>query len=248
MRRFRSAVPAEAVSDLQARLNATRWPEPATVPGWAQGVPIGYVRDLCRYWAEEYDWAAREQWLNRFDQFVTEIDGVDIHFVHVRSSAPDALPLILTHGWPGSYVEFMEVIGPLSQTHHVVVPSLPGYGWSGKPVEAGWGVPRIADAWAELMTRLGYDRFGAQGGDWGAGVTVQLAARHPERVAGIHLNMISVGPPRGQEHFSEREQQALTALAEFRREGSAYAEIQRTRPQTLGYGLADSPAGQCAWI
>ena len=230
------------------RLRATRWPEPATALDWTQGVPVGYVQDLCRYWAEEYDWPAREERLNQVEQFVIEIDGMAIHFLHVPSSAPNALPLVLTHGWPGSFVEFMDVIGPLSETYHVVVPSLPGYGWSGKPSEGGWGVARIADAWAELMTRLGYDRFGAQGGDWGAAVTVQLAACHPDRVVGIHLNMVSVGPPRGQEHFSEREQKALVTLQQFRRHGSGYAEIQRTRPQTLGYGLADSPAGQCAWI
>ena len=255
---FRIDVPAADVADLEARLRATRWPEPATVDDWSQGVPLDYVQDLCRYWADSYDWPARQAWLNLFDQYRTELDGLPIHFLHVRSPQQDALPLVLTHGWPGSIVEFMDVLGSLTDpvahggdpadAFHAVVPSLPGYGWSGKPSRPGWGVQRIADAWAELMSRLGYQQFGAQGGDWGSPVTTHLGARHAQRVLGIHLNMVYAEPPAGQTAFTEREQTALAAQRRYRRADSGYARLQGTRPQTLGYGLADSPAGQCAWI
>jgi len=255
---FRIEVPDEDIIDLRRRLAQTRWPEPATVGDWAQGVPLAYLQDLCRYWADDYDWATREAMLNRFEQYRTTIDGLAIHFLHVRSSEQGALPLIITHGWPGSIVEFMEIIGPLTDpaTHggdprdafHVVAPSLPGYGWSDKPAAPGWGLERIADAWAVLMARLGYDRYGAQGGDWGAGVTTRLGQAHPEHLAGIHVNLVVAQPEPGQTEFTGEEQAALDALTHYMGSESGYSQQQSTRPQTLGYGLTDSPAGQCAWI
>ena len=255
---FRIDIPDEDLADLRQRLQRTRWPEPATVDDWSQGVPLGYVQDLCRYWTDGYRWRDREAALNRFPQYRTVVDGLGLHFLHVPSPVAGALPLVLTHGWPGSVVEFLDVVGPLSDpvahggdaadAFHVVVPSLPGYGFSDKPAVAGWGIERIADAWAVLMGHLGYERFGAQGGDWGAGVTTQLGRRHPERLAGIHLNLVLAGPEHGQTVFTEEEQAALAALQEHQRWGTGYSQQQSTRPQTLGYGLSDSPAGQCAWI
>ena len=248
MRPFSIDVPQSDVLDLRARLRSTRWPEPASVDDWAQGVPLDYVRDLCGYWADGYQWYDRQARFNDFDQFVTDIDGLRVHFLHVRSVRPRALPLVLTHGWPGSFVEFIDVIEALTETFHVVVPSLPGFGWSGKPANRGWGVQRIADAWSTLMGSLGYDRFGAQGGDWGSLVATQLAVRHPDRVVGIHLNMVYADPPHQQTQFTTREREALLKIEHYRRADSGYARIQGTRPQTLGYGLMDSPAGLCAWI
>jgi epoxide hydrolase len=254
IRPFAVDVPATDVEDLRRRLRETRWPEPATVDDWSQGVPLAYLQELCGYWSEGYDWPARQERFNAVPQFVTEIDGLPIHFLHLRSPRDDALPLLLTHGWPGSVAEFLDVLGPLTDpadgrdAFHVVVPSLPGFGWSGKPSSPGWGLERTADAWADLMDRLGYPRFGAQGGDIGSFVSANLGARHPGRVVGVHLNMVVTGPPAGRTEFSEREQRALDRERRFRVEGAAYNQQQRTRPQTLGYGLTDSPAGQCAWI
>jgi pimeloyl-ACP methyl ester carboxylesterase len=251
---FAVDVPTSAVDDLQRRLAATRWPERETVRDWSQGVPLHHVQDLCRYWLYEYDWPARQARLNSVPQFVTQVGGLAIHFMHSRSPHPDALPLLLTHGWPGSVAEFLEVIEPLTNpadprdAFHVVIPSLPGYGWSGKPDTTGWGLARIADAWAELMSRLGYGTFGAQGGDIGSGVSAHLGARHAERVAGVHVNMVIAGPPPGQTEFSEVERRALDADRRYRAVDSGYNKLQRTRPQTVGYALSDSPAGQCAWI
>jgi pimeloyl-ACP methyl ester carboxylesterase len=257
MRGFRIEAPDEQLDDLHARLRRTRWPEPATVDDWSQGVPLPYLQELCRYWLEVYDWRTREARINAFSQTVIEVGGVDIHAVHVRSPEPDALPLVLTHGWPGSFVEFLDVIAPLADpgahgadratAFHVVVPSLPGYGWSGKPSRVGWGVQRTADAWVELMAQLGYDRFGAQGGDWGAGVSTCLAQQHPDRVVGIHLNLPR-GAPDPEAKLSADEQALLASRRERAKWEYGYAEQQTTRPQTLGYGLTDSPAGQCAWI
>ena len=257
--RFVIDVPDAVLDDLRARLRNTRWPEPETVEDWSQGIPLSYVQEVARYWADDYDWRAREAALNRFDQYRTEIDGLDIHFVHVRSPHPDALPLIVTHGWPGSIVEFHKVIEPLADptahggdaadAFHVICPSLPGYGFSGKPSGAGWGIERIAAAWDQLALRLGYERYGAQGGDWGAAVTTALGANHGEHSAGIHLNM-PVGRPRlvqGTEPTAE-ERRALDAAAHYDRWDSGYSKQQSTRPQTVGYGLTDSPAGQLAWI
>ena len=259
---FRVAISDAEVADLRERLARTRWPEPSTVPGWTQGTPLEYARALCDYWRDEYDFAAAERRLNLFPQFRTSIDGLDIHFVHVRSPVASAVPLVLTHGWPGSVVEFWKVIGPLIDpaghgldpdlAFHVVCPSLPGYGFSGKPSAPGWGTQRIADAWDSLMARLGYSRYGAQGGDWGAGVTTCLGRQHPDTVLGIHLNMVIAPPPRDAlrdlASLSPREQDALAALARYRDEDSGYSRQQSTRPQSVGYGLVDSPAALCAWI
>lgn len=256
---FRIDIPESDLDDLRQRLRQTRWPEPATVDDWSQGVPLAYLRDLCDYWLEHYDWRASEARLNRFPQFRTEIDGLAIHFIHARSPHDDAQPLIITHGWPGSVVEFHKVIGPLtdpvahggdaSDAFHVVCPSLPGYGFSGKPSRPGWGVERTADAWDELMTRLGYSRYGAQGGDWGAQVTTGIGMRHPDHVTGIHLNMPVVIPdPDTMNDLTEREQAGLASIEHYMNWDSGYSKQQSTRPQTVGYGLLDSPAGLCAWI
>ena len=251
---FAVDVPEEAVADLRRRLGSTRWPEATTVGDWSQGVPLPWVQEVCRYWAEEHDWSRVQAELNALPQVTTVVDGLPVHLLHVRSPHPGALPLVLTHGWPGSVVEFLDLLGPLTDpgdprdAFDVVVPSLPGYGWSGKPTAPGWGPARTADAWAEVMRRLGYERFGAQGGDIGSFVSANLGARHPDRVVGVHLNMVVTGPPEGQTEFDAREQRALDRLREFRTDGSAYSHQHRTRPQTLGYGLTDSPAGQAAWI
>ncbi len=244
---FQIAVPDEDLDDLRARLRRTRWPERECVPDWSQGVPLDYLRDLAAYWDDDYDWRSREARLNTFDQFVTEIDGLDIHFIHQRSANPDALPLVMTHGWPGSIVEFAQVIEPLTQDFHVVCPTLPGYGFSGKPTSTGWNVQRIAAAWDTLMGRLGYHRYGAQGGDWGAVVTSQIGRNGGNCVA-IHLNMPLARPPGSIEDPGPQEAAAMAAAAHYERWDSGYSKQQSTRPQTLGYGLADSPAGQLAWI
>jgi pimeloyl-ACP methyl ester carboxylesterase len=255
---FTSDVSDADLDDLRERIRATRWPDDATVPDWSQGVPLGYLKELCRYWAEGYDWRAREARIAGLPQFHTEIDEVDIHFVHVRSPEPDALPLILTHGWPGSFLEFVEVIGPLTDpvahggdpadAFHLVVPSLPGYGWSGHPRTTGWGIEHIADVWAELMYRLDYQRYGAQGGDWGAAVTTCLAHQHPEPLVGVHLNLLRAMPPKGQTEFTPAEQEAIGTGLHYQRWEAGYSTQQSTRPQTVGYALHDSPVGQCAWI
>jgi pimeloyl-ACP methyl ester carboxylesterase len=250
---FRIAVPDADLTDLRERLKRTRWPERECVPDWTQGIPLDYTRELAAYWADGYDWRAREAALNRFDQFVTDIDGVDIHFIHQRCAKPDALPLIITHGWPGSIVEFSKVIEPLSRDFHVVCPSLPGYGFSGKPTATGWTVEKIATAWGTLMARLGYDRYGAQGGDWGAAVTTQIgrdaSADGGNGCIAIHTNMpIAMPTPEAMADPTAGEQAALEALMYHQRWGMGYSEEQSTRPQTLGYGLVDSPVAQMAWI
>lgn len=257
IRPFTIDVSDEVLDDLRRRLHATRWPDAELVDDWSQGIRLAYVREVCRYWADDYDWRAREAALNRFDQFVTEIDGVDIHVVHQRSSNPGAIPLLITHGWPGSIVEFHKVIEPLSDpgahggdpadAFHVIAPSLPGYGFSGKPTETGWGIEKIADVWAELMTRLGYDRFVAQGGDWGSAVTHQVAARHPDRCIAAHMTLAMAARPKS-EPTDPDELRALERAVEYQQVDSGYSKQQSTRPQTLGYGLADSPSGQAAWI
>jgi pimeloyl-ACP methyl ester carboxylesterase len=256
---FHVRVPDEQLEDLRRRLAGTRWPEPAPVADWSQGVPLGWLRDLCAYWQNDYDWRRCEDRLNALPQLTTEVDGLRIHLIHVRSPHPGATPLVMTHGWPGSVLEFLDVIGPLvdptshggdaADAFHVVCPSLPGYGFSARPAETGWGTERIADAWAVLMSRLGHDRFAAQGGDWGASVTTALASRHPDRVLGIHLNFAPMAPdPATLDSLTELEQRALADLAEFAEWGSGYALEHATRPQTVGYGLVDSPVGLCAWI
>jgi pimeloyl-ACP methyl ester carboxylesterase len=256
---FRVEVADEDLRDLRERLRRTRWPEAETVGDWSQGVPLDYLRELCAYWADGYDWRATEARLNRLPQFRTPIEGLGIHFVHLRSPHPDALPLLLTHGWPGSVVEFLKVIGPLTDptahggeagdAFHVVCPSLPGYGFSDRPAEPGWNVERIAGAWVQLMERLGYRRYGAQGGDWGTSVSTIMAQQHPERLVGIHLTPPLAPPdPATFNDLTERERAALAALEHAAEWESGYSQEHATRPQTIGYALVDSPVALCAWI
>lgn len=256
---FRVDVPDAALADLRDRLRRTRWPDAETVDDWSQGVPLGYVRELCAYWADGYDWRASEARLNTFPQYRTEIDGLGIHFLHVRSPHPDALPLVLTHGWPGSVVEFLDVIGPLTDppayggdardAFHVVCPSLPGYGFSDKPTRPGWGVERIASAWVALMRRLGYRRYGAQGGDWGTTITTLIGKQDPDHVVGVHLTPPLAAPdPATLDGLTDAERAALADLRVAQTDGGGYHAEQSTRPQTVGYGLVDSPAALCAWI
>jgi epoxide hydrolase len=254
---FRIAVSDDVLDDLRLRLARTRWPERECVDDWSQGIPLEYTRELAAYWADEYDWRSREALLNRFDQFTADIDGLDIHFIHQRSPHDGALPLIITHGWPGSIVEFHKVIEPLTNptahggraedAFHVVCPSLPGYGFTGKPTNTGWGVGVVAEAWEKLMTELGYERYGAQGGDWGGAVTTAIG-RNGGHCAAIHLNFALAFPPAGLQSPTPEEQEALNAVEHYRRWDSGYSKQQSTRPQTLGYGLVDSPVGQLAWI
>ncbi|MFF3225909.1 epoxide hydrolase family protein [Nocardia suismassiliense] len=259
MQPFRIQVTDQELAVLQARLRATRWPERETVQDWSQGVPLTYVQDLCAYWANEYDWRATEARLNSWPNVRTEIDGLGIHFLHVRSPEPGALPLLLTHGWPGSIIEFGKVIGPLTDpaahggdpadAFHLVCPSLPGYGFSDRPSEPGWGIDRIAAAWAVLMALLGYRRYGAAGSDWGTSVSTRLAQLDPDHVAGIHLLPPLAPPdPATFDDLTDRERDALRTLEEAGRWESGYSRMHATRPQTAGYGLVDSPAALCAWI
>ncbi|CDQ44386.1 Pimeloyl-ACP methyl ester carboxylesterase [Mycolicibacterium neoaurum] len=255
---FRIDVSDQALQDLHRRLTETRWPDPECVDDWSQGIPLAYTRELAAYWADGYDWRARERALNRFAQFRSVIDGLDIHFIHQRSPHADALPLIITHGWPGSIVEFAKIIEPLTDptahggraedAFHVVCPSLPGYGFSGKPTTTGWGVERIALAWDALMQRLGYPTYGAQGGDWGAAVTTQIG-RNGLGCTAIHTNM-AIGKPTEASlaNPSEDDQRAFAAMKHYRKWESGYSKQQSTRPQTIGYGLVDSPVALLAWI
>jgi pimeloyl-ACP methyl ester carboxylesterase len=256
---FHVEIPEAELRDLRERLERTRWPEEETVEDWSQGVPRAYLRDLCGYWAESYDWRATETRLNARPQFRTLIDGLGIHFLHVRSPHVDALPLIATHGWPGSIIEFLKVIGPLTNptahggaaadAFHVVCPSLPGYGFSDKPTRPGWDVERIAAAWSVLMARLGYERYGAQGSDWGTSISAILAQQDGPHVAGIHLTPPLAPPdPATFNDLTERERAALTSLEHAAESDSGYSREQATRPQTIGYGLVDSPTALCAWI
>jgi pimeloyl-ACP methyl ester carboxylesterase len=254
---FRIEIRQAELDDLADRLARTRWADRETVDDWSQGMPLPYLQEVCRYWADGYDWRATEARLNAFPQFRTELDGLGIHFIHARSPHPDALPLVITHGWPGSVVEFHKVIGPLTDptahggeatdAFHVICPSLPGYGFSDKPTSTGWSVHRTADAWAGLMARLGYDRYGAQGGDWGAMVTTSLGWRDAEHLAGIHLNM-PIAAPDLSSPLTDAEQAALDGFTHYERWDSGYSKQQSSRPQTVGYGLVDSPAAQAAWI
>jgi epoxide hydrolase len=256
--KFRLAIPADALLDLRARLGATRWPEKETVDDWSEGVPLAKMKALVNYWRSGYDMRRLERRLNAVPQYRTKIDGLGVHFLHVRSPHERARPIILTHGWPGSIVEFLNVIGPLTNptkhggqpedAFHVVLPSLPGFGFSDKPAESGWGLPRIARAWAVLMRRLGYTDYLAQGGDWGAGVTTWMAKQHVERLAAIHLNLPILFPPPVEGELSQAEKATIAQLVAFNDKKAGYAKIQSTRPQTIGYALADSPAGQAAWI
>jgi epoxide hydrolase len=255
---FHLAVPEADLRDLRERLARTRWPEPAPVGDWSQGVPLAVLQDLCAHWADGYDWRATEARLNALPQVRTTIDGLGIHALHVRSPHAGALPLVLTHGWPGSVVEFLKVIGPLTDppahggdaadAFDVVCPSLPGYGFSDKPTRTGWGVERVAAAWAELMTRMGYERYGAQGGDWGTSISASLAQQRPEQVVGIHLMPPIAAPdPVTFGDLTAFERDALAARDHAARD-SGYSAVQSTRPQTVGYGLVDSPVALCGWI
>ncbi|WP_141583395.1 epoxide hydrolase family protein [Actinomadura sp. WMMA1423] len=256
---FRIEIPQADLDDLHDRLARTRWPEDLPGTGWSYGVPSSYARELAEYWRTGYDWRRHEAALNEYPQFTTEIDGQNIHFLHVRSPEPDALPLILTHGWPGSIAEFMKILGPLtdprahggdpSDAFHVVAPSLPGFAFSGPTRETGWTLRRVARTWAELMTRLGYDRYGAQGGDTGSLVSPELGRVAPDNVIGVHVNGALGFPtftPEEAEGLTEAEQARLAIYTDQDRAG--YAMIQSTRPHTLAFGLHDSPAGQMAWI
>jgi pimeloyl-ACP methyl ester carboxylesterase len=251
---FRIAVPQPEVDDLRRRLRATRWPAPQPVADWSQGVPMTVLAELCHSWAEEYDWRATEDRLNRLPQIRTTIDGTRMHAVPARSGRGDAIPVILTHGWPGSFLEFEQVLPLLvdpparEPAFHVIVPSLPGYGFSDAPTNAGWDIHRIARAWCELMARLGYTRFLAAGSDWGTSISTSIALQMPERLIGLHLVPPLVAPDRQAHDLSPDERRALADLDERTRTGSAYSAVHATRPQTIGYGLTDSPSGLAAWI
>jgi pimeloyl-ACP methyl ester carboxylesterase len=262
---FRINIPQADLDDLRDRLARTRWADELPGVGWSRGTPLDYLKGLAEYWRTGYDWRAWEAKFNALPQFTTEIDGTNVYFLHVQSPEPDALPLILTHGWPGSVVEFLDVIGPLTNPRahggdaadafHVVIPAIPGYGFSGPTHETGWDAARVARAWAELMSRLGYRRYGAQGGDWGAFVAPELGRAAPDHVVGVHVNAATMGfipfgpvDPEDVATFSESEKQRLQRLNTFLSDGNGYFQIQATRPQTLAYALTDSPVGQLAWI
>ena len=269
IRPFRVAIPEEDLNDLRRRIAATRWPDRETVQDQSQGIPLAKLQELVRHWGTAYDWRKAEAKLNSLPQFVTNIDGLDVHFIHVQSQHTSALPVIMTHGWPGSVFELVKVIGPLTDpTAHggtaqdafdLVFPSMPGYGFSGKPQDTGWGPDRIARTWAELMRRLGYSRYVAQGGDWGSPVSSAMARLAPAGLIGIHINLPATVPaeiikivndggpaPAG---LSDKERAAFDALSASAKQGSrSYATMMGTRPQTIGYGLTDSPAGLAAWM
>jgi len=261
IRSFRIAIPQKALDDLRHRLLHTRWPDELHGVDWNYGIPLGYLKELVQYWCATYDWRVHEARLNELPQFTTELDGHNVHFVHVRSREAGALPLIITHGWPGSIVEFQNIVAPLSdpRSHggdpadafHLVIPSIPGYGFSGPTRQTGWDVRRVATAWAELMNRLGYARYGAQGGDWGSMISRELGLIDRKRVLGVHLNTLSAPVSKDPVELAELthvERARSEVAANFRAEGLGYGRIQSTRPQTLAYGLTDSPVGQLAWI
>ena len=249
-------VEGSVLDDLKQRLGRSRWPSRETVTDWSQGMPLAYARELAQYWEYQYDWKNWEARFNQWNPCSTAIDGIDIHFLHIQSPHPDALPMVMTHGWPGSIVEFHKVIEPLTNPEnpadafHLVLPSLPGYGFSGKPTTPGTSAEKIATMWGQLMARLGYDRYVAQGGDWGALVTQCMGISETKHCAAIHVNM-PICPPRDEEdlaNLTEQEQAALAGMEHYNQWDSGYSKQQSTRPQTLGYGLADSPVGQMAWI
>ena len=256
---YRVAVSDEALADLRERLHRTRWPADPAGLDWDRGAPLAHVRALAERWRDGYDWRGWEARLNAWPQVVTEIDGATIHAAHVRSPEPGALPLVISHGWPGSIAEFLDVAGPLSDpaahggdpadAFHLVLPSLPGFAFSGPTPDTGWGPRRIAGAFATLMERLGYDRYGTQGGDWGSSISRWIGADHPEHVAGVHLNMLSGAVPKEDDgSLTDEDRERWEQAKAFGRDGSGYYALQSTRPQTLAYALTDSPAGQLAWI
>ena len=255
---YRIDISPGALDDLRDRLGRTRWPDELPGVGWDLGVPLDYLKGLAEYWATTYDWRGQEAALNEFAQFTTVIDDQNVHFLHVRSPEPEALPLLITHGWPGSIAEFLDIIGPLTDpaahggdpadAFHVIAPSIPGFGFSGPTHETGWNTVRVAYAWAELMRRLGYERYGAQGGDTGALVSPELGRIDPEHLAGIHVNNLLTFPSGELHDLSDADQGRLKLMQRWQNEMAGYASIQSTRPQTLAYALTDSPAGQLAWI
>lgn len=261
MRPFKVNIPQHDLQLLHAKLDSTRWPGELPDQGWSRGVPLDYLRELADYWRNGYDWRQAERSLNRFPQFIEEIDGLDVHFLHIRSAEPDATPLLITHGWPGSVAEFVGVIEPLtdpvahggeaSDAFDLVIPSLPGYGFSGPLTQAGWDVGRTARCWKELMRRLGYQRYVVQGGDWGMPISLQVAQADPNAVVGVHLNMLcTIAPLDPAEHIGLEEQdvQRVQFARDFEQDGSGWRKLQSTRPQTIAYALTDSPVGQLAWI
>lgn len=259
MNAYRVAVPDEAIADLRDRLARTRWPADPAGLDWDRGAPLAYVRELAERWRDGYDWRAWEARLNAWPQIVTTVDGARIHAAHVPSPEPRALPLLVSHGWPGSIAEFLDVAGPLTDPRAhggdpadaftLVLPSLPGFAWSGPTPDTGWSPRRIAGAFATLMERLGYERYGVQGGDWGSAISRWIGADHPGRVAGVHLNMLSGALPREDDgSLTEQERAHLARANEFMTFGTGYYALQSTRPQTLAYALTDSPVGQLAWI
>lgn len=261
MQPFRVQIAQSEIDDLKHRISATRWPSEPSGVGWDRGVPVDYLRELADYWLSGYDWRAAEAEINQFPQYTTEIDGATIHFLHVRSAEPNATPLLLTHGWPSSVVEFLDVIRPLTDpetyggsaadAYHLVIPSLPGYGFSGPLAEPGWGNVRTAQAFAELMRQLGYSRYVVRGGDLGTLVALTLAAVAPDNVRAAHVSMLLTPPPDGPldpSALTAEELTALQRLSQFLTDETGYMKQQATRPQTLAYGLTDSPVGQLAWI
>ncbi|PZE21701.1 epoxide hydrolase family protein [Paenibacillus xerothermodurans] len=258
IRPFRIEIPQNELDGLRNRLAGTRWPDELPDAGWRYGVPREHLKELTEYWRTSYDWRKYEAQLNQFPQFTTTIDGANVHFLHVRSPEKNATPLILTHGWPGSIVEFLDVIGPLTDPRanggnstdafHLVIPSIPGYGFSGTTREAGWNVRRIAFAWSVLMKRLGYVAYGAQGGDWGSAISRELGGVDPEHVIGVHVNYLPTIPAGDVGNLSEEDKARLARLELYLAEPAGYMKIQASRPQTLAYGLTDSPVGQLAWI
>ena len=259
IREFKFEASDAELADLKQRLGNTRWPEKETPGDWSQGVPLAYMREVCQYWEESYDWRRCESALNARPQFITEIDGVDIQFMHVRSPHDDAMPLVMTHGWPGSILEFMKVIDPLTRptehggsagdAFHLVMPTLPGFGYSGKPEKPGWSIEHIAEAWAVLMSRLGYNTWCAQGGDWGSAVTHAIGVQAPAGCRAMHTNMPLLSPsPELLENLTPFEEECAAGNQYYFDWDSGYSKEQSTRPQTVGYGLVDSPVGQAAWI
>jgi pimeloyl-ACP methyl ester carboxylesterase len=247
------------LEDLKRRLLSTRWPEKETVEDWSQGIPLSYIKEISDYWLNEYDWRSREEYYNSFPQFITNIEGLDIHFIHIKSPHEEAKPLIISHGWPGSIVEFHKVINPLidpvsfggkaEDAFHLVCPTLPGYGFSGKPSQTGTGVERIAELWDILMNKIGYSKYFAQGGDWGSAITIAIGKQNKGSCQGIHVNMPFAPPTKeALENPSKRDKIAFEGLGYYQEWGSGYSKQQSTRPQTLGYGLVDSPIGQASWI
>jgi pimeloyl-ACP methyl ester carboxylesterase len=259
VRPYRVHVPESDLAELRSRLRRTRWPDAGPAAGWDQGMPLHEAQRLCRHWAEEYDWRAAEARLNAYPQYLITVNGLEIHVLHARSRRPGALPLVLTHGWPGSVLELVGLVPSLTdpESHggtrddafDVVIPSLPGYGFSGKPTDRGWGIERIAATWAQIMAMLGYPRYGAAGSDWGTSISSLLATLGGEQVVGIHLVPPLAGPdPAGGADLTDAERAALTQLQQRAESSSAYSEVHRTAAQTIGYGLTDSPAGLCAWL